>query len=176
MGQFSGSGHAQRVEGCPTDGDCAGGLRSIKLQDLGDPCGHPVSALDGVVESSRPDGSNIGQPALDLIGDRQSGHQVPARGPDVFTCSQDRSKIVTGVTSFPFGQVTVIEIEVTYQCTVVKRGAVDVCAPAPNQGTVAAAGPFFDGTTVTATQFGDVATYHAYGFSMQRTQTAAQRV
>jgi hypothetical protein len=69
------------------------------------------------------------------------------------------------MTGFPFRQITVIEIEVTYEYTVIESSPVDICAPASNQGTAAP-----------AAQFIDVSAYHAYGFSMQRAKTAAQRI
>jgi hypothetical protein len=69
------------------------------------------------------------------------------------------------MTGFPLGQIAIIEIEITYQCAVIKSGSVNISGPTTNQGTAAA-----------ATQFADVTTYHAYGFSMQCSKTAPQRV
>ena len=69
------------------------------------------------------------------------------------------------MTCFPPRQITVIEIEITYECAVIESSPVDICAPASNQRTSA-----------TAAQLVDVSAYHAYGFSMQRAKTAAQRV
>jgi hypothetical protein len=111
----------------------------VELQDPGDARSYRIGALDRMVKSSCPDWGNIAQSALDLIGNRQRGHEVTTCGPDVFAGGQDRSQIVAGVTGFPLGQVAIIEIEVAYQCTVVESSSVNVSEPAANQCTVARA-------------------------------------
>jgi hypothetical protein len=55
-----------------------------------------------------------------LIGDCQRSHQLPAGCIRIFGAGKDGRKIVAGVAGFTLGQISVIEIQVTYERAIVK--------------------------------------------------------
>src|SRR5712675_2424539 len=61
-------------------------------------CGRGDCKLNGMVEALCHDRHHGGEPALDLIGDREGKHEVLARRLGVFRRSQDGAEIVTGMT------------------------------------------------------------------------------
>ncbi len=72
VGQGSGSGNPQGIEGRPADGNRIRRTDLIQTQRLGDACGDGIGTLCGMVKTFGPDGGHVAQTALDLVSHRQS--------------------------------------------------------------------------------------------------------
>jgi len=73
-----------------------------------------------VVKSLGTDRSHVAQPTEHLIGHRQSREKFLAVPPGVFGSGQDSSDVIAWMTGFSVYQITIIEVQVTNQCTVIK--------------------------------------------------------
>ena len=85
-----------------------------------------------MVETCCPHRSDIAEAALNLVGDRESGHEVTASAIRVFRCRQDRRQIIARMAGFTLGKIAVIEVEVSNQRAVVKGSSIRGGPPATN--------------------------------------------
>src|SRR5260221_2063152 len=106
----AGPGDAQRIECRSAYGKSIGRFLAIQTQSLGNAGRDRVRSLCRVVESLVADGSNVAQPALDLISYRQSCQEFFTSAVRVFAGSQYR-EIVTRMAGLVLCEIAVIEIQ-----------------------------------------------------------------
>ena len=90
-----------------------------------------------MIETLIAHGRYITQSALYLIGDRQRGHYVPASPIRVFGPGEDGRQIVARVTGLALCQISIVEIEITNECAIVKRSGIGSRGIAADQGAFA---------------------------------------
>jgi hypothetical protein len=116
-----------------------------------------------MVKTSGPHGCNITETALHLVGRRQGGQEVSPATIGVLSSGQYGAQVVTRMTGFALGQVTIVEVEVAHQRAIMERGAIRGCLPASDQGTVFAAAKILN-----------LRSNHPNRLSGERTQSAAE--
>ena len=104
-----------------------------EAQRFRDPCSNSVRTLGGVIKPLRTYWSDIGEPALHLVGHRQGSEQCLASPLGVLACGEHRSQVVAGVAGLLLGQVAVVVIQVAHQRGVIQRGPVRSGLPATDQ-------------------------------------------
>jgi hypothetical protein len=80
-------------------------------------------ALRGVVEALRAHRGDVGQPGVHLVGHRECGEELGARGVDALRGRENRTQVVGGMVGLSLGQVRIHEVEVAAQRTVEERCA-----------------------------------------------------
>lgn len=133
MGNGPGPRRPQGVERGSADGDGVGRLAPAHAQGLGDPAGQGVGALGRVIKPFRPHRGDLGEFALNLIGDGQGREKFLSGDVREFGGGQDGPQVVRGMAGLPLGEVAVVEIKVMDEGAVVKRGPVRGGAGAPDE-------------------------------------------
>ncbi len=118
IGECTRASDSESVVGCAGDGDRVRGRYRVQAEGPCDAGGSGIRPLSDMVESVGPDGSNVGEPTLDLVGDGKSGQEVSAVGSCVLARRKHRSEVVARVAGLTWGQVGIIEVEIADGCTV----------------------------------------------------------
>ena len=155
--QFPGPSDAQRVKSGAADADSIGGPVANRAPALWNTRGDSVSALGRMVESCRPNGSNVTEPALHLVGDRQerSGSRGRFR-PRTLAAASTGAEIIARMARLARGQITIVEVEIADQCSVVAVQHGPAHSPSTDQGTVLRATEVLDLRPNDADGFGPV--------------------
>src|SRR6266568_664971 len=124
IGEASSTGDPQGVESGATDSN---GIRSsvlVKAQGTGYSSCHCIGTLGRMIKSFSSHGSNIREPALDLVGDRQGSQELLAALLSVLACRQHCSQVVAGVAGLLPGNVAIVVVQVANQGRIVESGPV----------------------------------------------------
>lgn len=86
-----------------------------------------------MIEPLRAYWSDIGEPALCLVGHRQSSEEGFAAPLGVLACGEHCSQVVAGMAGLVAGKIAVVVIQVAHQRAVIKRRPVRSGLPATDQ-------------------------------------------
>jgi len=76
------------------------------------------------------DGSDIGEPALDLVGNGQGNKEITAAAVRVLGRRQHRCEVVARVAGFAGGEIRIVEIQVADRGSVEEGSSIGGCMPA----------------------------------------------
>jgi hypothetical protein len=136
VGQRAGARDPQGVESGATERQGVGRVELVEAEGFGDARRHGIGALRGVIKAFGSHRRDLTEAALHLVGHRQGGWQFPSTASGVLSRGQDSTEVIAGVAGFIWGQIAVVEVQVTHQGAIVERGAVGGRAATPDQCTV----------------------------------------
>ena len=90
-----------------------------------------------MIKASGADWRHIAQPALHLVGDGQGSEKLTALPSCILSRRQHRRQIVARMTGLVLGEVTVIKIEITDECSIEQGCPIGRGSSASDQSTVA---------------------------------------